>query len=41
MKILVEIESDREDIKWYINDILTTMKDHDEVKAYVIKEEKE
>lgn len=38
MKVEVIVDSDREDIKHYLNDILKEMKDHDEVNEYCIRE---
>lgn len=38
MKVEVIVDSNREDIKHYLNDILKEMKDHDEVNEYRIRE---
>lgn len=38
MKVEVIVESNREDIKYYLEDILKEMKDHDEVNEYRIRE---
>ena len=38
MKVEVIVDSNREDIKYYLNDILKEMKDHDEVNEYRIRE---
>lgn len=38
MKVEVIVDSNREDIKYYLEDILKEMKDHDEVNDYRIRE---
>lgn len=38
MKVEVIVDSNREDIKHYLEDILKEMKDHDEVNDYRIRE---
>ena len=38
MKVEVVVDSNREDIKHYLEDILKEMKDHDEVNEYRIRE---
>ena len=38
MKVEVIVDSNREDIKHYLEDILKEMKDHDEVNEYRIRE---
>lgn len=38
MKVEVIVDSNREDIKCYLEDILKEMKDHDEVNDYRIRE---
>jgi hypothetical protein len=37
-KIEIVIKSNLEDIKSYVKDILETMKEHDEIESYEIKE---
>lgn len=37
-KIEIVIKSNLEDIKSYVKDILETMKEHDEIENYEIKE---
>lgn len=40
-KIEIVIKSNLEDIKYYMKDILETMKEHDEVESYEIRERKD
>lgn len=45
-RVTVKLTSNREDIKWYLNDILKEMTEHDEINSYIVlveevKEEKD
>lgn len=40
-KVEIVIKSNLEDIKYYMKDILETMKEHDEVVEYEIREKSE
>lgn len=35
-RVTVKLTSNREDIKWYLDDILKEMAEHDEINSYIV-----